>query len=367
MNQSKIRSRLDKSELFGGLRTFGLILLSILAALLIGAIFVSLVDTDPKEAYFYLIIRPYTTKLGIGEVITKSIPLIIVGVGVAFAATGGCNNLGGEGQIYIGCLGAILFATSSFGSSLGAWAIPVGMLVGALFGAIWGGFAGFMKAYYGSNELIVTLMLNYICLQLIAYLVHGPIMEPGGVNPQSAAIDASMRLPKLWEGTRAHVGLFIALACVLIYWFVRKYTTFGYNLRIVGKSPKAAQYAGCNVKFYRFISMVLAGAFAGLAGAVEIFGVQYRLIEGICESMGITGMVVALIGCLNPVGLVAAAVMMAGLDAGAEKMQVACGVPVTLVDILQGIIVLFILTSFSFKTIRFLKKRKAGKKEAAHV
>lgn len=353
--------RLDRTDFISTLRKLGLVLAAIILALLIGAIFVSFVGKDPLEAYYYMIVRPYTTRLGFGEIITKATPLIIVGVGVAFAAVGGCNNLGGEGQMYVGTLGAILVATSSLGNSLGAFAIPAGLLAGALFGAIWGGFAGFMKAYYGSNELIVTIMLNYVALQLVAYLVHGPIMEAGGVNPQSASVSTAAQLPKLISGTRAHVGLFIALACVLVYWFVCKYTQFGYNLRIVGKSPKAAQYAGCNVKRYRFLSMVLAGGFAGLAGAVEIFGVQYRLIEGICEGMGITGMVVALIGCLNPVGLVAAAVMMAGLDAGAEKMQISCGVPVTLVDILQGIIVLFILVSFSLKVANVRKSKKGGK------
>ena len=335
--------RLDRAELAAPLRTIGFVLIAIVLALLIGAAFVSFVGADPAEAYYYMIIRPYTTKLGIGEVITKAIPLTIVGVGVAFAAVGGCNNLGGEGQMYVGTLGAILVSTSSFGQSLGVFAIPAGMLVGAVFGALWGGFAGFMKAYYGSNELIVTIMLNYVAIQLVAYLVHGPLMEAGGVNPQSAAVAESARLPKLIPGTRAHTGLIIAAVSVAAYWFICKYTRFGYHLRVVGKSPKAAQYAGTNVRRYRLIAMMLAGGFAGLAGAVEIFGVQYRLIEGI------TGMVVALIGCLNPVGLAAASVLMAGLDAGAEKMQISCGVPVTLVDILQGMIVLFILISFSLK------------------
>lgn len=353
--------RLGQTDFLATARKLGMVLVAILFALMIGAVFVSFVGVSPLEAYYYMIIRPYTTTLGLGEIVTKAIPLIIVGIGVAFAATGGCNNLGGEGQMYVGTLGSVLIATSTLGQSMGIFAIPAGMLIGALFGAFWGGFAGFMKAYYGSNELIVTIMLNYVALQLVAYLVHGPIMEPGGVNPQSAAISASARLPKLISGTRAHVGIFIAIACVLVFWFVRKYTRFGYNLRVVGKSPKAAQYAGLNVKRYRFMAMLLAGGFAGLAGAVEIFGVQYRLIEGICEGMGITGMVVALIGCLNPAGIVAAAVMMAGLDAGAEKMQISCGVPVTLVDILQGIIVLFILVSFSMKFIgRRGKKSKKG-------
>ena len=115
------------------------------------------------------------------------------------------------------------------------------------------------------------------------------------------------------------------------------------------------------MKLYKLLSMALAGGFAGLAGAVEIFGVQYRLIEGICDGMGVTGMVVALIGCLNPIGIVVSAMMLAGLDAGAEKMQISCGVPVTLVDILQGIIVLFILVSFSYRSIQRRRVRKERK------
>lgn len=352
--------KFDLSGMYA-LRTLGMIAISIVLALLVGAVFISIVGVSPLEAYEYLLLKPYSTSLGFGEVITKAIPLIIVGVGVAFAATGGCNNLGGEGQMYVGTLGAILVATSGFGEALGFWALPVGMLTGVIFGAIWGGFAGFMRAYYGSNELIVTLMLNYVSTYLISFMVHGPIMEHAGVNPQSEAVPEIMRMGKLWTGTRAHWGVLIAAACILIYWFVKKYTRFGYNLRIVGKSPKAAQYAGCNVKLYKLLSMALAGGFAGLAGAVEIFGVQYRLIEGICDGMGVTGMVVALIGCLNPIGIVVSAMMLAGLDAGAEKMQISCGVPVTLVDILQGIIVLFILVSFSYRSIQRRRVRKERK------
>lgn len=354
-----------REELKGMARTLLLIVLSIVAALLIGAIFVAIVNVNPLEAFQYLLIKPFATSLGIGEVITKAIPLIIVGVGVAFAANGGCNNLGGEGQMYVGAIGMILFCTSPLGDAMGALAVPFGMLCAMLFGAVWGGFAGYMKAYYGSNELIVTLLLNYVALQLVAYLVHGPMMEYGGVNPQSEAIDRAMRLPKLITGSRAHMGLFIAVACILVYWLVRKYTQFGYNLRVVGKSLRAASYAGCNIKRYQFVSMLIAGAFSGLAAAVEIAGVQYRLIEGICEGMGISGMVVALIGMLNPAGIVLAALLLATLDTGAELMQVALPVPVTLVDILQGIIVLLLLTSLSFKTLHKRHKKQSSEKGGA--
>lgn len=349
-------------EMRGLARTLLFVLLSILAALAVGAVFVVIVDVNPLEAFYYLLLKPFTSKLGIGEVMTKAIPLIIVGVGVAFASNGGCNNLGGEGQMYVGTIGMILFCTSPLGQAMGPLALPAGMLCAVLFGAIWGGFAGYMKAYYGSNELIVTLLLNYVALQLIAYLVNGPMMEYGGVNPQTAAIAKSMRLPKLFPGSRAHMGILIAIACVLAYWLIRKYTQFGYHLRVVGKSQKAAAYAGCNIRRYQFVSMIIAGGFSGLAASVEIAGVQYRLIEGVCEGMGISGMVVALIGMLNPVGIVLASVLLASLDTGAEMMQVACTVPVTLVDILQGVIVLLLLISFSFKAVQRKQKKRVTEK-----
>ncbi len=364
MSDSKNTKELS-AEFKNNIKTILYIVASIIAALLIGSLFILFVGKNPIEAYKYLILSPYTTATGIGEVITKAIPLMTVGVGVAFAATGGCNNLGGEGQMYLGAVGAVVIATLPFVKSLGFFSLIIGLIFGMLFGSVWGGFAGFMKAYYGSNELIVTIMLNYISIQVVSYLVHGPLMDPASVVPQSCQVAKAAQLIRLWKGSRAHAGIFIAIACILIYWFVRKYTRFGYNLRIVGRSPKAAEYAGCNVKKYRLIAMILAGIFAGLAGSIEVFGVQYRLSDGIMASMGITGMVVALIGLLNPAGIVIAAVMMASLSAGAERMQVACGVPVMLVDILQGLIVLFILTSRSFQGYKRIKKTKNTPAKAA--
>lgn len=346
------QSRLDQgmaAEVRETIRKLVLVFCAVVAALLIGSLFILALGVNPLSAYQQLLIRPFSSLKSFGEVIAKATPLIIVAVGVAFAAKCGNNNLGGEGQLYIGALGMILVGTSNWGMALGVWAVPIGLLASMLFGGIWGGIAGYFKAYFRSSELITTLMLNYIAIELTAYLVHGPLMEPGGVNPQSAAIPKEMRFMKLIQGSRAHIGIFIALACVVLYAVVLRYTKTGYNLRVVGISRRAAEYSGVNPPRYLFMSMVTAGVFAGLAGGVGLCGVQYRFQEGMFSGIGITGMVVALLGLLSPVGIVVAAFLMSGLSAGAEIMQVASGVPVTLVSILQGMIVLFVLLSFSIK------------------
>ncbi len=372
--------KMDKSKLSQGaaaevretIRKLVLVFCAIAAALLVGSLFIMALGVNPFSAYYQLLIRPFISLKSFGEVIAKATPLIIVAVGVAFAAKGGNNNLGGEGQLYVGALGMVLVGTSPWGMAMGGWAVPAGLLASMLFGGVWGGIAGYFKAYFRSSELITTLMLNYIAIELTAYLVHGPLMEPGGVNPQSAAIPKDMRFFKFIPGSRAHIGILIAIACVVLYAVVLKHTKIGYNLRTVGISRRAAEYSGVNPPRYLFLSMVTAGVFAGFAGGVGLCGVQYRFQEGMFSGIGITGMVVALLGLLSPIGIVVAAFLMSGLSAGAEIMQVASGVPVTLVDILQGMIVLFVLLSFSIKP----RKKKAdgtvkqstlppGEKEAA--
>jgi len=354
-----IKSKVNE-ELFAKLFKFSMIILAVIVALLIGSVFILAMGVSPLEAYKQMLVQPFLSTQSIGEIIAKATPLIIVGVGVAFAANGACNNLGGEGQLYMGALGTIIITTSDRVENLGVVGIILGMLAGTLFGAIWGGIAGYFKAYFRSSELITTLMLNYIAVYIIGWLVHGPLMDSGGINPQSEKIASNMHLAKLFTGSRAHIGIFIALVCIVFYWIVLKKTRFGYNLRVVGISTKAAMYAGINTPSYYFKGMVIAGAFAGLAGSIEVFGVQFKLIENMVSGIGITGMVVALLGLLHPMGILVAAILMSSLTTGAEIMQAASGVPTTLVSILQGLIVLFVLCSFSIKRKKKVKVIREG-------
>lgn len=338
-------NRLSDTEWF---RQLVMILVSVLLALLVGAVFVSVLGKNPIEAYYYMLVTPFTSLGDLGEIFIKMTPLLMIGVGVSFAKKAGLMNLGGQGQIYMGALGTIL-VSFFIGEYSPFVSIPLSLLTGALFGALYSGIAGVFKAYFKSSEIITTLLLNYIAIELISFLVQGPLRDPLGVNPQTVSIPESMKLLRIPELIRGNIGIFIALAAVLIYWVVIAKTPFGYNLRVVGGSLDAANYSGINLKKMYIQIMLISGAFAGMVGMIEVTGTQYRLLSGLAGDFGFNGIVVALLGLLHPVGIVVAAFFLAALSVGAETMQVMSGVPVTLLGIIQGVIVLSLLVGFSFK------------------
>lgn len=342
---------------------FVLVLGSVLAALIIGALFISCLGVNVIKAYEYLLIKPFTSLSNIGEITIKLVPILTVAIGVSFSFNAKLTNLGGEGQMYMGALGMTLIGTSPLGHALGMWSLPIGLVLGALMGGCWACIAGFFKTYFRTSEIITTLLLNYIAVQLISFLVYNPLRDPAGNIPQSEKIAAT--LPKLFSGMRTNAGLIIAAACVLIYWIVIRRTKFGYHVRALGGSIKAAGYSGVRKKRYYLIIMLISGAFAGLAGAIELAGTQTRLLEGLAGSYGFDGIVVALLGMLHPVYMVVAAIFMSSLSMGAELMQVKTGVPSTFLNILEALIVLFILLGFAFSSGKLSihrKKSKGGKK-----
>ncbi len=350
------------------LKTVLMIVAAVIAALAVGSVFVVSMNANVAETYKKLLIDPFSSPQNIAGILIKATPILIVAVGVAVAGKAKLTNLGGEGQMYMGALGAILVGTSPIGNLLGAWTPVAGMLAGAVLGGLWGGIAGFFKARFKANEIITTLLLNYIAVQLIGFLVRGPLKEPGGLMPQSAQIDKVMRLPRLAEGMRAHIGIIIALSCVVLLFILLNRTRFGYNVRVLGGSPRAACYSGIDARNYYIYVMLISGAFAGFAGSIEVFGVQFRLMEGLAGGYGISGVVVALLGLMHPAGIVIAGLLMSSLTVGAELAQVSTGVPVTLVSVLQGMIVLFVLWGFGsggkslFQKLR--KRRSIGKERA---
>ncbi|MBT9779256.1 ABC transporter permease [Clostridium sp. MCC353] len=323
-----------------------IILAAILAALAIGAIFISILNVNPFEAYYYLLIRPFRNFRSIGEISIKLVPILIVGIGVSFTFQAKLSNLGGEGQICLGAIGMTLVGTSPLAASLGPWWIPVGMIVAALFGAFWAGIAGFFKTQFKASEIITTLLLNYIAVQFLSYCVYYPLRDPKGNIPQSAKVAST--LPKLVEGSRMNAGILVALACVVVYWIVIRKTNFGYRLRVLGGSIKAAAFGGISQKKYYLLAMLLSGAFAGLAGSIEIAGTQTRLLEGLAGSYGFDGVVAALLGMLHPAGVLVSSILLAALSSGAETMQVKTGVSSLFLNVLEALIVLFILLGFSF-------------------
>ena len=227
-------------------------------------------------------------------------------------------DLGGEGQMLMGALGMTLMGVPPIGDKLGMWSLPTGILLGIVLGAAWSAAAGFFRVKFHASEIVVTLMLNYTAEQFISYMVFYPLRS--GAEPQSAKIAAA--LPKLYQGSRINLGVVIALALTVVYAVVIRRTRFGYHLRALGGSQRAAAYSGVNKNRYYFLAMLISGAFCGLAGAVQISGNTRRLMEGVAGDFGFSGIVVAMLGSLHPAGMVIAALFMALLEAGSMTMQV---------------------------------------------
>lgn len=255
--------------------------------------------------------------------------------------------MGGEGQLQFGALGAVLVGLS-FPCLPRIILLPLLLAGGFAFGAAYGLIPGYLKAKRGVNEVVLTLMLNEIAIQLNSWVVRGPLREPQGLLPQTAMIGQGARLPQLLPGTRAHYGLLVALAAAGAFWFLLRHTTVGFRLRAVGANAAAARFAGIDVSRTMVLAMALAGGVAGLAGACEVGGIHYRLLDGISPGYGYTGITVALLGRKDPVGVGVAAFFLAVLLSGAGAMQRGVGLPISIASLVQAVIILFVLGTERF-------------------
>lgn len=321
-------------------------LAGVLAALLIGAIMLIILKADPIAAYIALIGGATGSVSGITQSLVKATPLLLVGLGICIAFRANVINIGGEGQIILGALTAT-WLPLTFSAWPGWLLIPATLIMGFFAGAAWGFVPGILKARLQVNEILSTIMMNSIAQQLMNLLIRGPLMDPSGIAAgtylaQSARLPQQAWLPRLIPQTLLHAGAILAvLLAVAVYFFLWR-TTIGYRIRAVGLNPEASRYAGINVPFYQALSMTLAGGFAGLAGAIEVIGVQHRLLDGITSGYGFTGIVAALLGGLHPLGLIPASIIFGGLLVGAAQMQRAVQVPSSLINAILGLVVLFV-------------------------
>jgi simple sugar transport system permease protein len=329
-------------------------LLAVPVAFLIGAIMLLALGANPLTAYGALITGAFGDVSGITQTLTKATPLLLVGLGVCIAFRGGIINIGGEGQIVVGALATTAVAIG-FKDVPGWILLPLCLIVGALAGGVWGGIPGILKARLGVNEILSTVMMNAIAAQLSNYLLRGPMIDPAEIAngtriAQSALLPRSVYLPKLVPSTLLNAGALIALAlAVLVYIFLWR-TTIGYRIRAVGLNAEASRYAGIRVPVYQALSLALGGAFAGLAGAIEVMGVQHRMLEGLSGGYGFSGIVVALFGSLHPLGAIPASILFGGLLVGANEMQRTVQVPSALINTLLGLVVLLVVGSKIFST-----------------
>ncbi len=318
----------------------------VLIALLIGAVMLVILKADPIAAYAALVNGAAGSVSGITQSLVKATPLLLVGLGICIAFRANVINIGGEGQIILGALMATWFPLT-FNTWPGELLISATLIMSFLAGAAWGFVPGILKARLNVNEILSTIMMNSIALQLMNMLIRGPLMDPAGIAAgtflaQSARIPQQAWLPRLVPQTLLHAGAILAvLLAVAVYIFLWR-TTIGYRIRAVGLNPQASRYSGINVPFYQALAMTLAGGFAGLAGGIEVIGVQHRLLDGITSGYGFTGIVAALLGSLHPLGLIPASILFGGLLVGGAQMQRTVQVPSALIDAILGLVVLFV-------------------------
>jgi simple sugar transport system permease protein len=338
-----------------------------LAALLIGAIMLLFLRVNPIDAYKALWDGAFGSSNAFAETLVKATPLLLVAIGICISFRGDVINIGGEGQMIVGAILATWVGLTF--TTLPGWAvITLAMLAGFVGGAIWGGIPGFLKAYFSVNEILSTVMMNAIAVQLMNFLLRGPMIDPAQAElasqiPQTARLLEIFRLPRFIP-TRLHMGALIAVVLAILVYILLWRTTLGYRIRAVGQNPHASRYAGIKVPRYVVLALLLSGAFAGLAGAIQVYGVNYRMItdgsaSGFTGGAGFNGIVAALFGQLHPLWSIPASILFGALLVGANSMQRMVQVPSALVIALNGLVVVFVVSS------EILRRRRQKRRLAA--
>jgi simple sugar transport system permease protein len=327
-------------------RVFNAVAGPIVAALIafgVGAVLIVLTGADPVLAYRALWQGAFGSVRAITETLLKASPLLLVGLSMTVAYRCSFWNIGGEGQLQMGAL-----AAAAFGMVVGAfpsWAgIPATLAVGFLAGAAWCLIPAFLKAKFCVNEVISTLLLNYSALLFVEYMAKNVIGDPNsfgwGVTP---FIASSAELPIIIADTRLHAGFILALICAVLVFLLLWRTTSGYKVRAVGLNPVAAAVGGINVDRSLLLAAFISGGLSGLAGVGEVAGIHHRLIVGFSPGYGYTGMIIALLGRLHPVGVIIAAILFGGLTVGADTMSRTAGIDIALIDMIAGLIILLVI------------------------
>ncbi len=322
------------------------LLLATFSALTVGGILLLMVGQDPWQAYGVMVTGALGSSRSWNEVILRASPLLIMGLGLTVAFRCKAWNIGGEGQYYLGSL-AGAWVGLTFAEPLGSWVIVPMLVAGTLGGALWGALAGLLHLKRGMNLMIVTLMLNYIGILGVRYMARSPLRDPNGFLPESAQFARVARLPRLGD-TRLHWGILLAVALVGMIYVLLWRTPLGFQWRAVGSRPSVARAMGIPVEQSILMALVLSGGLAGLAGIIEVSTVITRLKGTISDNYGYTAILVALLGRLQPVGVLASALLFSALNIGAEALQVSLQVPSSVAQVIQSLLVLFILVGDAF-------------------
>ena len=320
-------------------------LVAVLLTVIFGILLFGVLGKSPIAALSTLFVSPLSSFYGLTEITVKAAPILLTAVGLAVCFQGKVWNIGAEGQLTMGAI---------FGSSVALslpnlnnyWLLLLSLTAGVLGGMAWGSIPALLKVQFNANEILTSLMLNYVAFSVLNYVVRGPLKDPQGLNfPESAPFSKYASLPTLIAGTRLHLGVLLAVVAVLLIWGLLNQTFFGFQVRVVGSSPAAAEYAGIARDRVVWISFLIGGGLAGMAGICEVLGPIGQLRPTISPGYGYAAIIAAFIGRLNPLGIILSSLLMALLYVGGELGQIKLGLPLALAGIFQGILFFFLLAA----------------------
>ena len=321
---------------------------AVLLAFVLGGALVLLGGHNPFYAYAVLIKGGFLDYYGFADTLVKTSPLLLCALAVAVPLRAGVYNIGATGQMYLGALFATL-AAFSLGFLPPLLSVLACTIAGMCGGALWAALPAMLKVWRGTNEVITTLLLNYVAISLVNYIVSGPMLEEGAPYPYSPAVPESTQLLRILPSTDAHIGVAIAVIIACIVGIVRWKHQVGFSQMLVGENPAAARYAGVNVKLHVFTALVFGGAFAGIAGCYEVLGLKHRLYHQFAGSYGFDAIIVAFMARSNPFLCIPCALFLGGLISGANTMQRTVGVSATVVDAIEGLLIIFVAVALALE------------------
>lgn len=314
-------------------------------SLIAGFVLFLVMGVSPLAALHAFFVEPLSTAYGLAELGVKATPLVLIGVALSLGFKAGVWNIGAEGQLTIGglCGGAVALF---FYDQQGFFILPLMLLAGILGGVAWASIVAFLRVRFNANEILTSLMLSYVAGLFLNLMVHGPLKDPEGFNfPESRQFSDSALLPILADGTRLHIGTLMALLAVGLGWLIISRTLLGYQIKVAGSAPAACEHAGFSRSRIIWITLLMGGGIAGLAGVIEISGPIGQLLPSISPGYGFTAIIVAYVGRLHPVGALFAGILLALTYLGGETAQILLNLPVAVTGVFQGLLLFFLLAS----------------------
>lgn len=335
--------------------------IAVALSLLFDAVLFAALGRNPLVALHTLIISPIDSVYGLSELALKAVPLLLIALGLAIGFRANVWNIGAEGQFTMGAIagGGVALAVGGHGQ---IWVLPLMAAAGMAGGLLWAAIPAFLRTRFNAHEILTSLMLDYVALNILGYLVHGPWRDPHGFNfPQTRMFGPDAMLPPLIPHTRLHVGALAALAMVPLAAVLMRRTMAGFRLRVVGLAPGAARYAGFSANGAIWFTLLLSGALAGLAGLFEVAGPIGQLTPVISPGYGFAAIIVAFLGRLDPLGILFASLLVALIYLGGDQLQMAMQIPLAATGVMQGMMLFFLLAC---DVLILYRPRLAARREA---